>query len=98
MAQPLTVVARMIAAPQHRDVLMAEMTTLVAETREEPGCIRYDLMQNTESPDIFVFVEEWESPELWRAHMDGAAVRGFNSRIPAGAIVEGEVHPLVQVV
>ncbi len=97
MTETLIVVARMIAAPGKADALAKEMAVLVADTRKEPGCLRYDLHRGSDNPDVFVFVEEWESRGLWEAHMKGAALRAFNERIAPGSFLQGEVHPLQQI-
>ena len=73
------------------------MVQLVEDTRAEVGCLQYDLHRGTEQPDLFVFVEEWETKELWEAHMAGAAIRAFNQRIGEGMIAAREIIQLGQV-
>ncbi len=97
MTQTLTIVARIQAAPGAADALEKEMKILVEDTRKEAGCLRYDLHRGTEDPDLFVFVEEWESAPLWQAHMQGEAIRAFNERIGSGKIARGEIMQLSQV-
>ena len=97
MSETLHIVARIQAAPDAADALEADMRILVHETRQEAGCIRYDLHRGTEDPDVFVFVEEWASKPLWEAHMKGDAIRAFNERIGEGKIANGEVMQLRQV-
>jgi quinol monooxygenase YgiN len=41
---------------------------LVAATRQEDGCLSYELLQQTDDPTRFVLVEEWESQEHLDAH------------------------------
>lgn len=96
MADTLKIVARMVAAPGKAQDLVRHMTRLVEETRKEAGCLRYDLFRGTANPDILIFVEEWETKELWEAHMAGEAIQSFNARIGSGAFAAGEVHPLQQ--
>ena len=98
MTQALKIVARIAASPGAADALEAEMKLLVEQTREEAGCRHYDLYRGREKPDVFVFVEEWESIELWQAHMAGAAIEDFNSRIGSGMIESGEILQLRPVV
>ena len=97
MTQTLNIVARIQAAPGAADALEQEMKVLVEDTRKEVGCLRYDLHRGTEDPDLFVFVEEWESAPLWQAHMQGEAIRAFNERIGSGKIARGEIMQLSQV-
>ncbi len=98
MTEKLKIVARMVAAPGKADTLVEEMKRLVAETRKEPGCVHYDLYRGADNPDVLVFVEEWESRELWEAHLAVNAIRNFNSRIGNGAFAAGEVHPLHSII
>ncbi|MDJ0684895.1 MAG: putative quinol monooxygenase [Alphaproteobacteria bacterium] len=97
MTGTLKIVARMIIAPERRNDVVPEMLTLVEDTRREPGCLQYDLLQGVDEPNVMVFVEEWESRELWEEHMNGAALRAFNQRVRAGAFANGEVHPVNQI-
>jgi len=94
MTDVLNIVARIKASPGRADALEREMKTLVDETRREPGCLRYNLFRDTQDPDIFVFVEEWETRAQWEDHMAGAAIRSFRQRIGEGMIAEGQVMQL----
>ena len=94
MTDVLNIVARIKAGPGQADSLEKEMTLLVADTRKEAGCIRYDLFRDMQDPDIFVFVEEWETRALWESHMTGKAIRSFRERIGEGKIAEGQVMQL----
>ncbi|MDJ0709542.1 MAG: putative quinol monooxygenase [Woeseiaceae bacterium] len=98
MAATLKIVARMQAAPGNTEELVEQMKTLVEETRKESGCVHYDLYRGIEDSNVLVFVEEWENEVLWRAHMNGEAIRAFNTRISAGAIASGEIMQLQHVI
>jgi len=45
-----------------------ELIKILAPTRNEDGCIRYDLHQDINDPSIFMFYEIWETVEAWKAH------------------------------
>jgi len=94
MSETLQIVARIQAAAGQADDLEQAMTVLVEETRKEEGCLRYELNRGTQNPDLFVFVEEWQSEPLWEAHMSGAAIRAFNQRIGGGKIAQAEILQL----
>ncbi len=47
---------------------------LVASTRQEPGCIKYELLQNIHQPTEFTLVSEWESKPSFLAHLDSVPV------------------------
>ena len=98
MTQALKIVARIAASPGAADALEAEMKLLVEQTCKEAGCRHYDLYRGTEKPDVFVFVEEWDTTELWQTHMAGAAIKAFNARIGSGMIESGEILQLRPVI
>ena len=65
----LTIVANIIAKPDHIDLVKAELLKLIDITRVEQGCIKYDLHQDNDNPAHFMFYENWETRELWQTHM-----------------------------
>jgi quinol monooxygenase YgiN len=64
----LRVIARAKARPDYvaqvRDILRA----LVEATRQETGCLSYELLQNNSDPTDFVFVERWANAQAEQAH------------------------------
>ena len=65
--QKLTVVARILAKEDKRELVKRELLKLIESTRAEEGCINYDLHQENEN--LFLFYENWASRELWQKHM-----------------------------
>ncbi len=96
MSDPLCIIARIVPAPGTEDRLEAAMKQLVEATREEEGCLQYDLHRTTQDPCLFVFVESWQSKALWEAHMKGEAIAAFNAEVP-GMIESGEILQLRRV-
>jgi quinol monooxygenase YgiN len=76
-ASSLTIIAVTTAASGKEAALRAAQEALVAETLNEPGCIRYELSQSRDDRRILIFTEQWASEREWRAHMEGAAIRRF---------------------
>ncbi|WP_152046766.1 putative quinol monooxygenase [Aureimonas psammosilenae] len=74
---PLTIVARLKAKPGHEAELEKELRGLVAPTRAEKGCLNYDLHRSHQDPGLFIFHENWESRELWDAHMNSPHLAAF---------------------
>ena len=70
MNKHLTIVARIEANTGKVDLVKAELLKLIPITREESGCIQYDLHQDNDNPAVFLFYENWESRELWQTHMN----------------------------
>ncbi|WP_440880997.1 putative quinol monooxygenase [Tenacibaculum sp. C7A-26P2] len=68
--QKLTIVAKILAKPEKRELVKNELLKLIDITRAEKGCINYDLHQDNEDENLFLFYENWESKELWKKHME----------------------------
>ena len=62
------VVARIVARPESIDHVKSVLSRAVAPTRQEHGCIVYDLMQNTADSADFTFYEEWTDTAALDAH------------------------------
>lgn len=67
--QSVVVVARIVALPDKVEELKAVLLELIAPTRQEPGVIKYELLQNQADPTDFTFVEEWESGSALDTHL-----------------------------
>ncbi|WP_109301051.1 putative quinol monooxygenase [Aquimarina sp. AU474] len=70
MSNQLTIVARILVKEEKRDLVQSELVKLIDITRAEKGCINYDLHQDNDNKNLFLFYENWESRELWQAHMN----------------------------
>lgn len=82
------VVARIVAKPQSVEVVREELVSLLEPTRAEPGCILYELMQNTADPTDFTFYEEWTDEASLNAHGASAHLKAafekLNGHLAAG--------------
>lgn len=67
-ASPFTVVARLRSRPGRADELRAALDELVVHSRQEPGCLDYDLHVGLDDPDLFVFYENWVDREAHHEH------------------------------
>lgn len=65
---PFRVIARVIAKPDAAPQVRSILASLVEPTRQEPGCLSYQLLQNRSEPADFTFIEEWASAEAEQAH------------------------------
>ncbi|BAU41813.1 putative quinol monooxygenase [Leptolyngbya sp. O-77] len=69
------VVARIVAQAGCEEALRSALLALVEQTRQEPGCIRYDLFQNPADSTEFVTMEEWQDEAAIATHLAGEAVQ-----------------------
>ena len=73
----LTIVANIIAKADKIELVKSELLKLIEITRSEEGCINYDLHQDNENPAHFMFYEDWQSRELWQAHMENQHLKDY---------------------
>jgi quinol monooxygenase YgiN len=66
----VTVLARVKAKKGREDQLRHECFALVAPSREDQGCIDYELYESTDDPSVFVFFESWLSREDVNKHLE----------------------------
>jgi len=74
---PLTILANIHAKKDKADLVRAELEKLIALTRQEEGCLQYDLHQDNENPAHFMFYETWENRALWQAHMNAPHLAAY---------------------
>ncbi len=92
----LTIVADVHAHPDKVELVQAELEKLIPITRAEEGCLQYDLHQDHENPAHFLFYENWESRELWQAHMNAAHLAAF-LEATEGAVGDLTVYEMSQI-
>ncbi|MEP3248367.1 MAG: putative quinol monooxygenase [Sneathiella sp.] len=92
---PLTIIAHIYAVPEKTDSVKHELLKLIPITRNEPGCITYDLHQDNENPNHFLFYETWETRDLWQTHMNAPHLADY-LKATEGAVTEFTVHEMTQ--
>ena len=73
----LTIVANIHAKSDKIDLVKSELEKIIAPTLTEKGCINYEMHQDNENPAHFLFFENWESRELWQAHMEKQHLKDY---------------------
>ncbi|GIX50286.1 MAG: antibiotic biosynthesis monooxygenase [Limisphaera sp.] len=86
--KPLIVIASIQARPGRENDLEQALRDLVAPTRHEPGCIRYDLHRSQDRPGRFLFYEVWTDRAHLEEHLRRPHLQAFLARVPE--LVEGE--------
>ncbi len=79
----LTVIATFQARPGQATELRAALTGLLAPTRQETGCINYDLHASSADPAKFLFHENWTSKAALDAHLQSPHIQALRSRVEA---------------
>lgn len=68
--QHVRVIARITAQPGKEAQLEAILRALVTPTRDEAGCISYQLLRHQGDNTEYTFVEEWQSNAAIDAHFE----------------------------
>ncbi|MEM8785045.1 MAG: putative quinol monooxygenase [Pseudomonadota bacterium] len=92
----LTIIANIYAKPGKTHLVRRELEKLIPITLAEKGCIQYDLHQDNERPEHFVFYENWESRELWQAHMQAPHLAAY-MQATNGAVAEFTLNEMTRV-
>jgi quinol monooxygenase YgiN len=72
-----TVVATFTPKPEYLEVVSEFLLEIAKEVRQEPGCQYYDLYQEVSGK--LLFIEAWESRELWQNHNNAPSVAKLRS-------------------
>lgn len=65
----IRIVARLVANPASVEQVRSILIDLIEPTRQETGCISYELHQNLTDKTDFIFIEEWSSDAAIDAHL-----------------------------
>ena len=72
-------------------VTIQKVEKLAPATRKCPGCVSYELLQNNEDENIFIFHEVWESEKFFKEHFQIPECKEFSNSLEG--IAQGEVKP-----
>lgn len=75
------------------DEVKNELLKILEPTRHEEGCLLYELHQDLNNPNIFMFYEIWETVEAWKAHDTKPHINAFRDAIK-NAVDRIEVNQL----
>ncbi len=89
----LTIVAKILAKADKRELVKAELIKLIKPTLAEKGCINYDLHQDLENKNLFLFYENWESRDLWQDHMKNPHISAY-AKATEGAVEEFSLNEM----
>lgn len=90
----LEVVATIAVKASSVEAIRDALTTLAAATRQEQGCLRYDLFESAASPGTFVTLEEWRSQEDLDAHLRSEHVQAAFAAAEGHLADDVAIHPL----
>jgi quinol monooxygenase YgiN len=87
----ITVVATFQARPGRDAELRTALTGLVAPTRQEAGCLNYDLHVAADDSTRFLFHENWTSRAHLDAHLKSAHIQALLPRVGELCVAAPEI-------
>lgn len=77
--------------------LESALLGLVEPTRQEPGCLQYDICKSPGDPHDVVVFERWRAPDDFDAHMGTPYVVDFMGKVPdlCGSDVEIRTYQMI---
>lgn len=91
--KPFTMIVTLKVNKDFIDTFKDKAQPAVALTRQEKGCLSYDLNQSTTEPGTFIFYERWKSLDDLALHLTSNHLQKFLEAV--GEMLEGE--PALQV-
>ncbi|WP_374336152.1 putative quinol monooxygenase [Leeia sp.] len=82
---PLSIVATIVAHPEHREAVGTALRDMLAPTRVEPGCQQYDLHVDQADPLCWVMIERWADAAALEAHLHSPHMARLQSAIAGKA-------------
>ncbi len=83
MTDAVKVVLKLAARPDKLGEVTALLQHLAVQSRKEPGCLDYQVLQNGSDAGDFVVVEEWDGTAALDAHMTTPHVQDAFAQAPA---------------
>ena len=93
----ISVVAVITAKPGSEDAVREAMKALVGPTRDEEGCLHYDLSESTSAPGTFITVEEWSDPSDLDKHMQTEHIQGALTVLGSELAAPPAIHALTPI-
>lgn len=73
------------------------MLKLIEPTRKEEGYIQYDLHQDNENHEVFIFFEIWENQELWQKHIENTPLQNF-IKVTDGLLLDLTINQMCKII
>ena len=92
MANGLRVVARIKAKQDKIEEVKRLLSGLIEPTRKEAGCVSYELLQNSQDPTDFTFIEEWTSDASLSEHFETEHFKNALPQLPELTAEESDIR------
>jgi quinol monooxygenase YgiN len=93
MSQKLPMIVKFTVKKAYIEDVKKALLNILEPTRNEAGCLLYELHQDLNDPSIFMFYEVWETVDYWKAHDHQPHIEAFR-KIIDGKVKSIEVNQL----
>lgn len=95
-SQRLTIVARILAKYEKRELVKTELLKLAGFSKLDEGCINYDVHEDNENPNLFVVYENWKNRDSLDKHVASKHFVNYVESVD-GAVDEFVVHNMTHI-
>ncbi|MGJ3438529.1 putative quinol monooxygenase [Pseudomonas sp. Je.1.5.c] len=89
---PISIFATICPKPEHRDALEQALRSLVADSRAEPGNLRYDLFVREGDEVAFELFELYTDHAAIEAHRQSAHYQAYRATVADWLVRAPQVH------
>ena len=68
--------------PEQKQQFLNEISELIQASKQEEGCLSYQLYQAITDENNFVMVEKWENPQAIELHNATSHLQEFAKKVP----------------
>ncbi len=79
----IAIVVTLEAKPGCADALIEALAENAQDSRQEPGCLKWEFSRHLENPDKFAIYEVYQDKEAVQAHYDSAHFKRWFEKGPA---------------
>ena len=80
----LYVVTYVDVFPMFADETTKALRDFAADSRKDPGCVRFEFLKDVERVNHFAIVEVWQNRQAYETHLTQAHSKRFRERIQPG--------------
>ena len=98
MADAIFVVSHVDLVPEGLAVAKPALQQYAADSRKDPGALRFELLQQSDRGNHFTIVSVWANEAAFNAHLAAAHTKEFRAKIQSalGSPFDERLHHLLQ--
>jgi quinol monooxygenase YgiN len=81
MSTKLPLIVKFEVKKDRLEFVINELNKILEPTRNEDGCVLYELHQDLDDPYTLMFYEIWETVDAWKAHDQQKHIIDFKKAI-----------------